>query len=645
MKILRRWLARFVITVGVLSLGLWAGARFLVHTVEDGTVLTTIARTALYTPALQDVIVTQAQSEIDDVLDDEGIDPADYGLEQTLDQAIVGAVGSDDFIDALLGAFAEIEASLTAQLTDDSLPVAPLEFTVDVTDPLHTAISQDPRLAFLVPDTALDPITVPVLGEEEVESIRGGYDWVELADAWGLYLGLGLLAVGFVLLPNKRWIPPKLCLGAGLFVLGLWALARWIDVENVYTWLPGGSEGGVASFMRDLMPQETIDRAQGSLLMLATGLLVASAALFVLIWWLSRGRKDKETAPAPASTGASPPAAPSAAAPAAPPAVAPAGPPTGGTPAPTGGTPVPAVGTRPPAGGKRVPRKARKEASQTETPAPAPAIPMASPTEPVPTVLKPSRRAAAPQAVPPQGASQVKPAATPAVPPVGPPEIAPTAAPEATPEATPVESPEAAPTTAPTTASKVWDLSSSAGEATTPADAPPDTASPAGVTAPPTDAPPMGTPPTPAGTPTPSAEIPQVDGSPTDAAPISPELSPKVNPETFAVALKDSGSTESGETPTVAPDSASSGPESNPASSSGIEAPAASPSVEPPAPPKVKLGRAAARRAREAGERASTAAQAWEATGPTEPPAQPTEPPAQPTEPQIKPEKPEDPEV
>jgi len=33
MKILRRWLARFVITVGVLSLGLWAGARFLVHTV------------------------------------------------------------------------------------------------------------------------------------------------------------------------------------------------------------------------------------------------------------------------------------------------------------------------------------------------------------------------------------------------------------------------------------------------------------------------------------------------------------------------------------------------------------------------------------------------------------------------------------
>jgi hypothetical protein len=584
MKIIRRWLARVLFTVGVLSLGLWAGARFLVHTVEDGTVLTTIARTALHTPALQDLIVNRARSEIDDALDDEGIDPVDYGLDDDLDQAIVEAVGSDGFIDSLLETLAEIEANMTAQLTDDSLPLAPLEFTIDVTEPLHEAISEDTRLAFLVPDTALDPFSVRLLDEEEVESIRGGYDWIELAAAWGLWFGLGLLVLGFVLLPKKRWIPPKLFLWVGLFVLGLWALARWIDVESVYKWLPGGSEGDAASFMRDLAPQETVDRAEGSLLMFAVGLLVVSGALFVLIWWLSRERKGKGKEPAPASTGATPAAPPTAA-----PTVPPAATAVVAPPAPTAGTPAPA--TRTP-----MPRKGRKAPPRAKPPAPTPATQTVPPPEAAPTT---------PKAPPPEATSPV-----PTTPPSGAP---PTAPPTGAPPAEPAESPAPAP--------KVWNVS----------DVPPPPEADVGSA----DVPP---------TEVPSGDTPLPD-SPSVGPAVNPldfVVALKESPLTETPETPTAGSEETAQAPEEASSSVpASASGSEPAPGAGV--PPAAPAPEPPAPPKVKLGRAAARRAREFGESSAAASRPREGIEPTEPPAKPAEPPAKPAEPPAKPKTPEDP--
>lgn len=431
MRVLRKTLARISISIGVLVLGLWASARFIVHMVEDGTVLTGIADAALHIPLTQQRIAAQAQYSIDSELEAEGIDPADYGLEDDLEQAVTDAVGSEGFIDALVGMIGDVEASLVAQLTDDTLPLAPLTLTLDITDPLKAAVSDNPQIAEIIPAASLEPADITLLEEDDVERIRNGYGWVEDVAAWGLWIGLGLLAAGFVLLPSKRWVFPKLFLWAGVSVLGLWALVRWINVDSIFKWLPGGSEGDAASLARDLIPQGAIDRAESPLLMGAVSLLVASAALFVLVWWIFRDKKKArpepesitaETRDSPgggettglASTAPMPAAAPPSGAPVAPPTV----------------TPV-ASPMAPPAVKKGASRAVRRASQQTPAPATPAAIPVDPKTAPpavAPTTPQPVPRVApkaAPKAVPKAVPKATPPAIPPAIPPTAPPAAPP----------------------------------------------------------------------------------------------------------------------------------------------------------------------------------------------------------------------------
>ena len=312
MKILRSLLARLVITIGVLVLGLWLSARFIIQSVEDGTVISGLASTALNLGSTQSKIAEQAQSSIDSQLTAQGIDPTAPGIQTELSEGIAAAVASDEFIDAVIDLIREAEDSLVAQLTDDSLPLTPLTLTLNISEPLYAALATNPQLVDLIPASAVEPVPIPILEEENVEKFRGGYDWVERVNTWGLWIALGLLGIGFLLIRKKRWILPKLFLGAGLFVLGLWALARWLDAEKIVGWLPEDADESTRSAIRDLIPQETIDNAEASLLKWAIVLLVISAVLYVFVWWLfhklkarSEGEPEGQPEREPVSVSAS----------------------------------------------------------------------------------------------------------------------------------------------------------------------------------------------------------------------------------------------------------------------------------------------------------------------------------------------------
>ncbi|MBN2177544.1 MAG: hypothetical protein JW722_07800 [Demequinaceae bacterium] len=304
MKILRSILARIVVTIGVLVLAFWLSARFIVNTVNGGTVISGLASTALHLDSIQSMIAEQAQSGIESQLAAQGVDTGVPGIQDELSDGIADAVASDGFIDSVVDIIEEVESSLISQLTDDSLPLVPLSVTVDISEPLYTALASNPQLVSLIPDSAIEPVTFDLVEEDTVETVRDGYDWVERVNTWGIWIALGLLAIGFLLIRKKRWILPKMFLGIGILTLGLWWVARWLDVEWIIGRLPDDADENTKSAIRDIFPQETIDNAEGTLFKWALVFLVISAALYVGVWWFfhrlkARGEAEPEPEPLP----------------------------------------------------------------------------------------------------------------------------------------------------------------------------------------------------------------------------------------------------------------------------------------------------------------------------------------------------------
>jgi len=295
MKVLRRMLAWFVISLGVLALGLWATARFVVHTVDDGSFVSGIASTVLHQSDIQELIVEQAQTAVASSLSESGVDLEASGMSQQLNDTIASTVGSEAFIGELVDLVKQIEKSVISQLTDDSLPLAPLELSLNITEPLFDVLNTVPGLSTMVPpQSQLDPITVPAFTADEVQSIRHGYDWVERVGLWGMWVGIALLLVGFLIMPRKRWIIPKMLFGGGLVALAAWYATSRVEMDWVYDHVPGGAEGGLGTALSDLLPQSAVDRLQSGLLKLAIILLVLAVIAFMTVRMIFRDRDHGE---------------------------------------------------------------------------------------------------------------------------------------------------------------------------------------------------------------------------------------------------------------------------------------------------------------------------------------------------------------
>jgi len=299
-KILRRILAWFLFWIGALVLSVWASASFITHKVDSGSIASPIISSILHQEHIQSMIAEQAQSLIADELLQNGIPIAGTPEEQELNAAIATAVSSDDFIDDLTDVIREVEASIISQLTDDTLPLEPLVITFDITEPLYTALEASPEIAALVPPTALEPVTIDPLDADEVGKVRDGYDWVQLASGWGLWIGLGLLALGFVIMPGKRWIIPKILLGLGITVLVGWFIASRLTTEWVLDRLPDDADPEFRETVADFFSQDRIDGVQSDLWKWSVILLFLSAVAYTLVWFLFRKRRPKkEVVPEP----------------------------------------------------------------------------------------------------------------------------------------------------------------------------------------------------------------------------------------------------------------------------------------------------------------------------------------------------------
>ena len=304
MKALRSTVGWFLMGLAGLVLGVWAVTHFVTSKVESGSIVSPVIDSMLHQEDVQEALAENAQKLFFESLAGGGIVP-DAQQSEELNEAIADAVASEEFIDDVLENAKEAEADVIAQLTDDSLPLAPLSVTIDITDPLYTIIGAIPQFEAFVPPIPLEPIeisevstdvdgdgvvgddeTEPLVDADAVETIRNGYGWVETVATWSLWAGLGLIALGVLAIPRRRWIVPKVLLGLGLSVLFLWLIASRLNVESLLDTFVEEDDSGMRDLVTDLVPQSRVDGIQSTLWKTSVILLLLAAAGYVLVWYV-----------------------------------------------------------------------------------------------------------------------------------------------------------------------------------------------------------------------------------------------------------------------------------------------------------------------------------------------------------------------
>ena len=282
------------IAAGVLVLALWAASSLVVRTVSNGSVFSEIAASALHSPAIQDLVKEKAREAVDSEFASAGVDPTAEGFNDQIESALTQLVESDSFVDELLNQIREAEKSFQAALTDPNRAPGPLTIAIDFDGLVTDAVADLPGVGAAIGDVESEPVDVPVLSAEEVETVRDGYSWADRLATWGLVLAVALIGIGILIAPRKRWILPRIFLGIGILALALWFGASRITSDWIASHVPGGTEGDAAEWIRDVVPQDRLDDVARALLTIAIAFLAAAAVLTALVLVLPRLKRKRQ---------------------------------------------------------------------------------------------------------------------------------------------------------------------------------------------------------------------------------------------------------------------------------------------------------------------------------------------------------------
>ncbi|WP_062078961.1 hypothetical protein [Demequina globuliformis] len=284
MKGLRTLLSALSIVAGSLLIVAWAVSSIVVATVKDGTALTGITQTAFDVPGVMSALSRQVQDQTVQNLDQRGIDTEALGVDEQVRTVVDDAVRSDEFEAAVVAQVTQAQDAFLAQLTDADRDPQPLVLAVDVSSMVNARIDDLGGVAALAPDVTVPPVDVEVLDADQMADAQTGYAWMEWLAAWGLWVGLGLLALGILVSHRRRWFLGKALIALGILSLGFGLVVRFVEPQSVMAFLPGGEDGLLGSVW-------TQSVTEGSAPAIATrAMLIGAACLLGSVVMLALGR-------------------------------------------------------------------------------------------------------------------------------------------------------------------------------------------------------------------------------------------------------------------------------------------------------------------------------------------------------------------
>ena len=286
MNAIRTLISALAIVAGAFFIAWWALASVVVTAVEDGTAVRGITERALDSPAVLRSIREDVTTRAEAALAERGIDVVAFGLADDLDRAIEAGVESEAFRVAVLDQVDDAHEQVADQLTADDRAPAPLTISVDMSDALNSRIDELGGPASAVPDLSIPPVTFEAVGADSFEQARVAYERTEWAKRWALWIGVGLLLLGAIMSHRRRWFLAKALLAFGVLCVLFGGVIALLGPETITTFMPGGEEGTLAAFWREVVTEEAapvlMERAflfggvalVGSLVFTALGMLV-----------------------------------------------------------------------------------------------------------------------------------------------------------------------------------------------------------------------------------------------------------------------------------------------------------------------------------------------------------------------------------
>ena len=290
----RRFFASICFVLGVISLVAWGITALVVNTVEEGTVVTGVAKKLIEQPAVAKVITEKAQLIVNTQISETGVDLGSLGLQGTMDDVVASAVASDTFQQGLMGAVDDARADFADQLTSADSAGQPFILRIDISASINQTISGTPVLGDVIPQLTLGPIEVPIASSETFEKVRGTYSWIHTIATWAGWIALLLIGAGIALTPRKRWLIPLGLLWAGLGSGAVWVMLHWFTLERIAEGLPGGSDGDLGSAVLSFAKQESLDRFAYRVLLVAFACLASAVITYLVVKIATGSSKGKD---------------------------------------------------------------------------------------------------------------------------------------------------------------------------------------------------------------------------------------------------------------------------------------------------------------------------------------------------------------
>lgn len=288
MKVLRGFLSAVLTTLGVLSLLVWLVARFAVSTVEDGSIMRSIASTALDQSAFRGVISDQASNIAISDLQAVGVDTVLF--EPLIRALIADTVASDEFRVEFLGSVDGAREDLQAQLMARG-SLAPLVLHMDVSNLVTTVLGAVPGLVELAGTIEVDPISIELVDSNGVSNVRSVYGWAQSARDWAGWLGLALIFLGVLISPKRLYVIPRVMMSLGIAALVLWAALRLFgdklnDIGN------GANDGKFGEWISKFLPTEKVASLSSLCWRWGIALTLGALALYLIFWIVRRTAKS-----------------------------------------------------------------------------------------------------------------------------------------------------------------------------------------------------------------------------------------------------------------------------------------------------------------------------------------------------------------